>query len=255
MTIVKYKHPMTAAELLARLDKDPDYQRRKAEKQQRRAIRNARLSEALHPVLVDLAGVGVEAESIHEMVKRYAPLPPHVVEVLLKWLPRVEPDRFKGPLISALGAADKPFDGRPLVHCFERDKYDSLLRWPIANTMALARPFGISEWLETAVTNPLFGNARQMLVLALARLAPRETSLPILVPLLDELPGHVASALAEVGGATELKELQARARTVDKDWEREAIADAIRTIAKRLGDSGNSAEAINNLGQKRGQNY
>jgi hypothetical protein len=132
-------------------------------------------------------------------MKGYAPLSPQIVQVLLKWLPRVEPDRCKGPLIGALGTAGEPFDGRPLVECFERDKYDSLLRWPIANTMALARPFGITEWLIGAVKNPLFGTARQMLVLALARLAPPETSLPILVSLLDELPGHVANALEEVG--------------------------------------------------------
>jgi hypothetical protein len=38
-----------------------------------------------------------------------------------------------------------------------------------------------------------------MLVLAVARIAPREQATEVLTDLLDELPGHVAMGFAEIG--------------------------------------------------------
>ncbi len=228
----KFTRPMTAAELMAQLAADPEFQRMRAEKDRRFAERKARLDEIERPITEDLRRAGVDADSIEEMTQQYAPLPSRIVAVLLHWLPRVAEDRVKESVIRALGAAEEPFDGRPLVDAFMADSSETL-RWPIANTMAEATPFGITGWLIEAVGNRVFGSARQMLVLALARLAPGETARPILLSLLGELPGHVAAALAEIGGEAELQALQDRVDQV-KGWEKIEFRKAIRKIKSRL---------------------
>jgi hypothetical protein len=152
--------------------------------------------------------------------------------VLLAWLPRVQDDRIKESLIRALGAAKEPYDGAPLVRCFLEDM-SGTLRWPIANTIAESRPFGVADWLAEAVTNQSFGTARQLLVIALARLCPAERSLPILTSRLGELPGHVAIAIGEVGGERELSLLQSRIHEVE-GWEKAEFQEAIRKIEIRL---------------------
>jgi hypothetical protein len=222
----------TAGELMAEMEADPDFQRRRAEKERRYAELAARFDEIERPIRDALRQIGVEGESIQEMTRRYAPLSAQIVEVLLDWLPRVKEDRVKESLVHSLGAAREPFDGRPLVEAFVSDRSDTL-RWPIANTIAEARPFGITEWVIEAVQTPAFGTSRQMLVLALARLATPETAMPILLSLLDELPGHVAIALSEHGGAVELQALQDRVNGVD-GWQKAEFLKAIRKIRRRL---------------------
>jgi hypothetical protein len=226
---------MTAAELVAKLDADPDFQRRKAEKERKWAERRAAVDEMLRPILDDLRNAGITAESIEEMTQRYAPLPPQIVQVLLGWLPRVQDDRVKESLIRSLGAAREPFDGRLLVESFLHDTSETL-RWPIANTMAEARPFGVADWLVEAVKKRSFGNARGMLVIALARLAPTETSLLVLLSVLDQLPGYVATAFGEVGGVAQLNALHSRMDNV-QGWEKAEFLKAIRKIESRLRDS------------------
>jgi hypothetical protein len=229
---MKCKRPMTAAELMAKLEADPEFRKRTAEKEEQRAVRRDRLQEVERPILDELRRTGITAGSIEDMTNRYAPLAPEIVRVLLDWLPRVQDDRVREAVVRALAAAREPFDGTPLVNCFLRDT-SGTLRWPIANTMAEARPFGIADWLCDAVKNRSYGAARQMLVLALARLATAGSSLLVLLSVLDELPGHVAIALGEVGGVTELRVLQARVGDTH-GWEKEEFLKAIRRIESRL---------------------
>ncbi|MGO8753387.1 MAG: hypothetical protein ACLQNE_46215 [Thermoguttaceae bacterium] len=226
----KIRTGRTAGEITA----DPEFQERQAETYRKLAERQAAFAVIERPIMDELRKVGVAAASVDEMVKGYAPLSPQIVQVLLDWLPRVQEDRIKESMIRALGAAKEPFDGRPLADCFMHDTSETL-RWPIANSMAIARPLEISDWLVEAVKNRLFGSARQMLVLALAKLTPRETSLPVLLSVLDELPGHVAKALAGIGGAAELSALKSRVDSVQgPKWIRNEMLKAIRKIEKRL---------------------
>lgn len=232
----------TAAEVLARLQANPEFQKQQAERQRKFAERRARFAAIERPIMDDLEQFGIDAESTEEMTSRYAPLSPQIVQVLLDWLPRIAEDRIKESLIRALGAAKEPFDGKPLVDCFLRDSSETL-RWPIANTMSLARPYGISAWLMEAVNNRLFGSAREMLVIALARLVPAEQALPILMSVLDELPGHVAMALGEIGGPAELSVLKSRVEDIEgPKWRRAEMLKAIRRIEKRLRKRGDQID-------------
>ena len=226
------KHWQTAADFMAELQADPQFQRQQAEKDRKLAEREAAVAAVVRPIMDDLQNAGITAESIEDMTQRYAPLAPQIVQVLLGWLPRVQDDRVKESLIRSLGAAGEPFDGKPLVECFSHDSSDTL-RWPIANTMAETRPLGVADWLAEAVKNRSFGNARGMLAVTLARVSPPETSLPVLMSVLDELPGHVATAIGEVGGVAELNALQSRVGDV-QGWEKAEFLKAIRKIQSRL---------------------
>lgn len=228
----KRKGSMTAAGFMAKLEADPDYQRRMAEKRQRHAEHEARLDAITKPILDDLRSMGVATDSIEEMLRRCAPLPPQIVQILLGWLPRIQEDRVKESLIRALGAAKEPFDGRPLVDCFLHDKLGTL-RFPIANTIVEARPFGIADWVAEVVKGGRFGDARGMLALALARLVPAEASLPVLRAALADIPGYAAMGLAEVGGAAELEALRVRVGSI-RGWEKVEVRKAIRRIEERL---------------------
>ena len=103
----------------------------------------------------------------------------------------------------------------------------------IANTIAEARPKGITDWLLSVVKDPAYGDARQMLTLAVARIASPQIANETLISIYDQLPGHVALALAESGGERELKFLEDK-RDRSKGWVRREIEKAVKTIIKRL---------------------
>jgi len=71
-----------------------------------------------------------------------------------------------------------------------------------------------------------------MLALAVARLAPRNRAIAALVRALDDLTGHAALALGEVGGASEVTLLEARLPHA-RGWARRELERAIRKMRKR----------------------
>jgi len=119
-----------------------------------------------------------------------------------------------------------------LIECFLADRFDESLRWPIANTMAVANPTGIADWLVVAIRERRYGTARQQLLTALARHARRDVALPILREMVDEMPGHAAIALGRIGGLEEAELLESH-RDRAQGWERKEVDKAVRKIRKR----------------------
>jgi HEAT repeat protein len=225
--------PMTAKELLANLNQDPEFVAREARRAQEEASNVARFQALAAPILQDLGDIAVTPSSLDRLAHEYAPLSADIVEVLLKWLPAVTDRHVKESLVRALGATAKRFDGKPLIEAFESTQSEGL-RWAIANTIAEARPAGVTDWLLGVVQDQSYGDARQMLLLALARLAPRQIANDILLSVFDQFPGHAALALAESGGRRELGLLREK-RDKHKGWIKREIDRAVRSIAKRLG--------------------
>jgi len=223
----------TADELMAELEAKPEFQMRMTEKAQRRAERKALIAQIEEPLLAELRELGIDVRYVSELCQpENVPVSPEVVSILLKWLPLVSHDRVKDAIIRAVGASREPFDGKPLVECFLADRGDESLRWPIANTMAVAKPTGIADWLAGAVRERRYGTARQLLFTALARHAKRDVALPILRELVDEMPGHIAMALARIGDSSDADMLESR-RDRGEAWERKEIDKAVRKIRKR----------------------
>jgi hypothetical protein len=225
------KRRVTAEELLAELESNADYQERMQGRDAAAARAEADFRRGERPLLEALRQSGVDVDSILELAARYRRIPRHIVELLLHWLPKLENERVQEWVVRTLANVTEPFDGHGLVEAFEKSQ-NVCFRWAIANTIAEARPTGVSEWLPRAITNRRYGQAREMLIVALARVVPRETAVPLLLSLFDDFPGHVAEALAEVGGPRELEFLQA-AMSNTKGWARKAIARAMRRIETR----------------------
>lgn len=226
------RKPITAGELLNELRQNPEYRRKQEQQARETALNIAKFHRLAAPILHELRAVGVEPSSLDKLAHEYAPLSGDVVKILLKWIPRATDPNLQEVLIRPLGATGVSFDGRPLAEAFEAAE-SSALRWAIANTIAEARPTGITDWVLSTVQDPQYGNARQMLTLAVARLAPPQIANDILLSIYDQLPGHVALALRESGGRRELEFLREK-RNSSKGWIRKEIDKAVRAIAKRL---------------------
>ncbi len=156
------KNWKTAQELMAELTGNPDFLRRQAEKEQRRKEREERNAAMERPILDDLRVSGFDAPSIVDTVNKYSPLPDEIVDVLLTGVENSTDLKLLESLVRGLGAAAHPFDGRPLVKCYETFN-DYNLRWVIANTIALVRPHSIDAWIEDALRNPVLGKTLRQL--------------------------------------------------------------------------------------------
>ncbi len=226
------KELMTAAELLAKLNQNPEFVAREARRAREEASNVARFESLAAPILQDLRALGVSPSSLDRLAHEYAPLSTDIVKVLLKWIPRIADDYLQESIIRSLGATRARFDGKPLIEAFENSQSEGL-RWAIANTIAEARPTGVVDWLIGVIQDQDYRDARQMLLLALARLAPKQIANDILSSVFDQFPGHAALALAESGGPRELALLRAK-RSKYKGWIKKEIDKAVRSIAKRL---------------------
>ena len=233
----KTRNP-TAQELLARLRQDREFLANEERRAKKKALREAKHHDIERPVLADLESLGIKVPSIHDLVRDYAPLEPEVSNLLLRWIPLIKNESVKEQLVRALAASAEPFDGRPLIDALENTQSEEL-RWAIANTIAEGRPYGVADWLMSVVPDPSYGKAREMLLLAIARLVLNRQANDVLLDVFDQLPGHAAIALAESG---DLRELEALKEKRDKynGWVREEIDRAIDSIARRLNRASSS---------------
>jgi hypothetical protein len=151
-----------ANELLAKLNADPEFQRRQAEKERKRQERQNAFDRLIEPCLNELRSHGFIGESIRDIVKTYSPLPDAAVTILLSSLPALSEPRVAEAVVRALAAAGQPFDGRPLVRCFESTN-DEEVKWAIINTVACARPHSIDAWLSEVRKSPYWDNVYRKL--------------------------------------------------------------------------------------------
>ena len=221
------KKPVTAAEFMAQLRGDAEYQA----KIDAQAAQTAQIEEAERAAMMRLAAQGYAANSLNELVERYAPMPGPLADALVDLLSSVDHPNVREGVVRALGATLAGFNVRPLLELFEQTPSDSL-RWAIANTLAEARPSDVASWALQAVQDVRYGKAREMLALAAARTNAPDAANPVLVRLLAELPGHAALGLAESGTPKELPALR-RAREQASGWEREQIGRTIDIIKRR----------------------
>lgn len=156
------ERPMTAAELMAKLQSDATYQEREAEKDRAREQRQKSFEQSFRPFLTELHRLGLQGNSLQEIVKGHSPLPDDPVDVLLSALRSFSEPRLLESVVRALGAAAHSFDGRPLARCFESTD-DEGLKWAIANTIALTDPHSIEEWLGELRNSPHWNKTLQEL--------------------------------------------------------------------------------------------
>ena len=221
------KKRMTAEEFMAQLRGDAEYQARIAEQ----ARQSAEVEEMECELMRTLTAEGYPAGSLRELIGRYAPIPTPLADLLVGLLVSTRHPSMQEGLVRALAAARSPFDVAPLVELFERTNSE-MLRWAIANTFAEVRPVALGSWLMRAVLDPKYGKAREMLAVAVARTTSPDQANPVLVELLNDLPGHAALGLAETGTTAEVSALK-KAYSRAAGWQREQIGRTLDIIERR----------------------
>jgi hypothetical protein len=156
------KRTLTAADLMAELQDDAQFQKRKAEKDRTREQCQKSFEQSFRPYMEQLHNLGLRGNSLQEIVKTHSPLPDDAVDVLLSALRSLSEPRLLESVVRALSAAAHAFDGRPLASCFDSTN-DEALKWVIANTIALAHPHSIEQWLTELRARPYWDKTLQEL--------------------------------------------------------------------------------------------
>lgn len=155
---------------------------------------DARIVEALR-------GEGIHVSSVFELVNSPEP---RAITVLLSFLDQNMDPWIKEGLVRALSIKQaRPVALLPMIAEFKRPNISDSLRWSIGNAIeVLATEEALGELVEI-VRDKRYGRARQMIVLAIAKLkgARQDTgALDALSHLLDEdeVRGHAIAALGRL---------------------------------------------------------
>ena len=223
--------PKSAAELMAELQRDPEYvaRMRQRDQQQRANIEN--YSRIAGPVLKELGARGYRVNTIGELIQGKTEYR-SAVPILLHWLPRISDPQVKEDIVRTLSVPwAKPTAAPTLIEEFR--KADNVeLRWAIANGLAVVADDSVFEDLVRLVQDKGLGKTREMLALALGNMQnPR--AVVVLMDLLEDeqVVGHAVMALGK------LKAPAARARLKEltghpADWVRKEATKALASVGE-----------------------
>lgn len=222
--------PLTAAELMQQLEGDSEYQAKMAKQQQKQTELEKQYQSDATPLLQELAAISVD-EDLYGLAQKYGPLSDEIVEILLSWLPVSTNERVLEGIVRSLALPRNPYDGTALAQLFDKTNSDTL-RWIIANTIAEARPLSINEWLTETARNASYGDARQMLIVAVGRMIDAESAIPMLKEASIAFPAFAAMALAECGDKSTIEFLKKLKRNASA-MEQQEISKAISQLNQK----------------------
>jgi HEAT repeat protein len=229
--------PVKADDQMRELEQGPGFLARRAELDRAIEARRETMHDASKPVLADLGQVGVRLASLGEPISDKDR--PAALRVFMRWLPLVTNRDVKEVLVRGLSvpAAGKA-GARCLIDALVRegtDGRDESLMWAMGNGLEVLSKFApLEELIQLAESSPL-GEARQMVVLALAK--HRDPSVvPVLVRLLDDetVCGHAVAALAKLKVPSTRSHLESFV-SHRKPWIRNEAKKGLRGIQKIIG--------------------
>lgn len=191
----------TADELLQELGSDPSWRAAEDARRLGRELRARRGKEVEAPVVAALHDVGYDIEWLSDLYSQRLDYE-SAVPILIDWLPRATSPAVLESLVRALTVKwARPQAARPLIDSFTRTDDDST-RWAIANALEVVADASVYDDIAVLIRDRSSGRARQMLVLALARMPARAAdAAPLLFSLLGdpEVEGHAIIALGKLG--------------------------------------------------------
>jgi HEAT repeat protein len=224
----------TAAELLRQLEADPHFQTRARLREQAQRVDAARHAGVLKPVLDELAARGIWVTALEELVSRDADEYKEALPILIRWLGDTSSEALKEDIVRTLSTPRaQPLAGAVLIQEFRKARRDGL-RWAIANALSVVADDRHFESIVGMIGDREYGKAREMLVIALARVRdPRADE--VLMNLLtdEELVGHAVIALGERRSA-EAKDRLERLTTHRKKWIRTEAKKALQMIRESV---------------------
>ena len=184
-----------------------------------------------------LAKVGLEVDSIYDLVNTKKPYP-EAIPVLLELLRRPFSNaRIKEGIIRALTVKEAKGKAAPALLGQFTKTSDPLLRWAIGNAISVVAIRSDLGEITKLVENSDFGDSRQMLVITLGKMGTNDCE-DVLLRLLKngELIGHVIWSLGNLK-STNAKENILPYLTDSNIWIRKEAANAIKKIDGRTQNS------------------
>ena len=197
----KEKKSVSAAELMAQLQRDPKYQEREQEKERARLARIAVNREAAAPIVQELVAAGFAVNTVADLHNKRLDYPA-AIPILLAWLPKVQNLDVKQDIVRCLSVPyAKPLAAGPLIDEFRRaeDASPTGLRWVIGNALEVVADDAVLDGMMELARDRRYGKAREMLVAGLGNMSD-ERVIPLLLDLLkdDEVSGHAIMALGKL---------------------------------------------------------
>jgi HEAT repeats len=197
----KEKKSVSAAEMMAQLQRDPKYLAREREKEEARQARIAVNRQAAAPVVRELIAAGFPVNTVADLHNKRLDYPA-AIPILLAWLPKVQNLDVKQDIVRCLSVPyAKPVAAGPLIDEFRRAEEESPmgLRWVIGNALEVVGDDAVLDDMIELATDRRYGKAREMLVAGLGNMSDQRV-IPVLLDLLkdDEVSGHAIMALGKL---------------------------------------------------------
>ena len=171
------KPRMTAAELMAELNQNPEFVARQRELEERTRRNVEEYREAAAPLLDELAAAGFVVQSVSELHQRRFNYE-RAVPTLLKWLPLMSNPRVKESIVRALSVPFAQQAAPLLIEEFRRVDAEqggeqAGLKWAVGNALDVVASDDVIEAMVDLATDKRHGKAREMVVSGLGNMTDR----------------------------------------------------------------------------------
>jgi hypothetical protein len=170
---------MSAAELMSRLQSDPDWVRENAERDARHKAAAEQRREEMRPeqtpLLADLAAAGVKVDSVWDLVNARRPYPA-AIPVLAAHLQRVRHPVLREGIGRALTVPEaRGVAARVILSELQRPSGESphSVRWVLANALTLAGDDSIVDEIKALIADDRYTDVRERLTTAVEEIGAR----------------------------------------------------------------------------------
>jgi hypothetical protein len=167
---------ISAAELMSRLQSDPEWVRENAkrEAEHKAAVEQRReeLRPEQTPLLIELASVGIKVDSVWDLVNAKWSYPA-AIPVLSAHLQRVHHPLLREGIVRALTVPEaRGVAGRVILSELQRpnDQSPHSVRWVLANALTVVADETMANAIESLVANDDYADVRERLTTALRKL-------------------------------------------------------------------------------------
>ena len=233
------KKPMkTAGELMAELNKNPEYVARQREAAERTHRNVEDYQRAAAPLMAELAAAGFVVANVSELYQKRINYE-RAVPILVKWLPMMANPRVKESIVRALSVPFAQQAAPLLIEEFRRvDPDQGGLKWAIGSALDVVANDAVLDEMIGLATDKSHGKAREMVVAGLGNMSDRRV-VPILIDLLrDEVVFvNAMMGLAKLGATAARSSIQPFLKH-PKSYVRKEAQKAIEKIDKAGGPPG-----------------
>lgn len=234
----EFRNPVTATELMARLNQDPEFDRRRQEQDDHFRLLKKRFERAESPLVEALSDiVGVSVKSVWDLVntkREYR----SAIPVLVAHLRYEYPYRIREGIARALTVKYAGEDAcATLVNEFRKlpnavDIAEVGFRWALGNAISVSAEKSDFDEVVELVKDRRYGTSRDMMALRLPDLDPRR-AVDVLIDLLgdNEVAGHAAKALGKLKVRKARVQIE-RLLEHHEPWVREEASKALARLDK-----------------------